>query len=401
MIYLKRNSLKYALLVAFTAAIILRTPHSLYPPRFWGEDGTQFFCYAHNNGLWSAFIKTHQGYHSLWCNCAGIIASLVPLTEAPLVTTLAGLLSQLSSAIIVLWGGIESLGSPLKKSLALCILLLVPSNTEVGLNVANSQFLFCTACGLILVGDTRTLKGPKRILLLIASINGPVSCFLTPVFLLKAWREKSAERFVQFLILFCGTLVELLSLYYGRAETHRPLVIGANRLVGVIFSHLFLAPFTTRSLFTFHLEALNGAITVSVWLLVAVFMVSILYCIRHNKDAKWLCASSFVVLVCSLLGVLDATTKDLMLYGDRYFYAPQVLLFIALLVCALGNCPKERLILKAALGIFLLLGAIEYPVLPPQITEGLSWQGEVEKWKQDHTYKLHVWPSFMTMELKP
>lgn len=400
MISPSRNSQKYALIVAYIAAIILRTSHSLWPPRFWGEDGTQFFCYAHNNGLFSSLIKTHQGYYSLWCNCSGIIANWVPLRGAPLVTTLAGLLSQLSPAIIVLWGGVESLGSSLKKFLALCILLLVPSNTEVGLNVANSQFLFCTACGLILVGDIGILKRTKRILLLIASLNGPVSCFLTPLFLLKAWREKSAERFAQFMILFCGTLVELLSLYYGRAETHRPLTLGAIRLVGVIFSHLLLAPFTTRSLFAFHLEALNGTINPLVWLLVTGFTASILYCIRSNRDAKWLFASSFVALVCSLLGVLDATTKDLMLYADRYFYAPQVLLFIALLVCALKN-RKGSVILRIILGMFLLLGALQYPVLPPQITEGPSWKDEVEKWKQDPTYKLHVWPSFMAMELKP
>lgn len=394
-----RNSPKYVLLVAYTAAIILRTPHSLYPPRFWGEDGTQFFCYAHNNGLFASFLKTHQGYYSLWCNCAGIIANWVPLRGAPIVTTLAGLLSQLSPAIIVLWGGIEFLGSPLKKFLALCILLLVPSNTEVGLNVANSQFLFCTACGLILVGDTKTLKWLKRMLLLVASLNGPISCFLIPLFLLKAWREKSAERFAQFLILFCGTLVELLSLYYSRAETHRPLVIGANRLVGVIFSHLLLAPFTTRSLFAFHLETLNGNINPIIWLLVAGFVAFILYCIRSSKDAKWLCVSSSVVLVCSLLGVLETTTKDLMLYADRYFYVPQVLLFISLLVCTLEKM-KERIILRIILGMFLLLGALEYPVLPPQIMNGPSWQGEVEKWKQDPTYKLHVWPYFMTFSLK-
>jgi len=82
--------------------IVIRDVRYFTNPRFWAEEGTLHFAYSYNHPWYQALIHPQVGYLNFYPNLATVLATLVPLEFAPLVTTLAALLVQLIPIVIIL-----------------------------------------------------------------------------------------------------------------------------------------------------------------------------------------------------------------------------------------------------------------------------------------------------------
>ena len=98
---------------------------------------------------------------------------------------------------MLLFASIPGLSStPLRKGVALLLLLVAPANPEVYLNSINSHFLLCAATGVVLISDHggRADRFGKWLLLGLAGLTGVVSTFLAPLFWVQWWLERRRER---------------------------------------------------------------------------------------------------------------------------------------------------------------------------------------------------------------
>lgn len=142
---------KLAIFLGIILAIIYRSPELFIQPRFWAEEAPTYFKYAYENsfldGLFMVVGGGEAGYLLLLGNISAVLATLVPLKYAPFVTTYFSLFIYLIPFIIILWGNSYVWDTPLKKILAVLIVLFSPSvsTPEVWLNMVNSQVY----CGII------------------------------------------------------------------------------------------------------------------------------------------------------------------------------------------------------------------------------------------------------------
>src|SRR5512133_505488 len=84
------------------AVAVARCPQLLASPRFWAEEGRDYFAYAFAHGPLAGLLASHLGYYALVTNASAALASVVPLEHAPLVTTAIALLVQLAVSALVL-----------------------------------------------------------------------------------------------------------------------------------------------------------------------------------------------------------------------------------------------------------------------------------------------------------
>jgi len=178
--------------------MFFRAPSFFFEPRFWGEEGVIYFSNAFNNSWYQALFTPHLGYFSLFNNIASTLAAnIVPLKYAPLITTLLAFVVQVIPLAIVLWSRSELWGSAVKKAVGILIILFVPVTGEIWLATNLSQFYFSLITFLILMEDMGNASLRRvwcyRILLVLSGLTGVVSCFITPLFIFKAWTKKRKD----------------------------------------------------------------------------------------------------------------------------------------------------------------------------------------------------------------
>ncbi len=185
--------------------IVWRAPGLFTEPRLWAEEGTRYFrsayAYAESPQWYRSLFQVQRGYFALWPNLAATAAAnLVPLEEAPRVTTALALLIQLAAVAILLWSESELWSHRGIKTLGVLAMIFAPLSGEIWLNTINSQFVLALIGFLILHANARQsqrLRWLFQALLGIAGLTGIVSILLTPLFVFKALKEKSRERAIQ------------------------------------------------------------------------------------------------------------------------------------------------------------------------------------------------------------
>jgi hypothetical protein len=415
--WLEKDQFTIAALIWYALALVLRAPEVLYPGRFWAEDGSVFFQYAWTHSFLDALTAPHIGYFSLVPNVAGILAAHVPLLWAPRVTNGIALIVQLLPALLVVFAKIPGLETPLRKALALLLLLVVPSNPEVYINTANSHFLLCAAAGLILISEPGQWfdRWSKWLILGLAGLTGVASTFLTPFFWLQWWKERSRARLAQAAILTLCTAIQLCFIHRAFHTGQRRMIVSPTIVAGVTYAKFVATPLLPTEEAMDHLESFRrgliatGHLPLSLWLVTAAAATLFLWlCWRsRNHTALLLAAAAIWITALSLAGSLGNGIIERMCYTARYYYAPQFFCFLALLIScsAKTSMPRGlRMIRTAWLGAVLIVGlnnyisAIQYWTF---IFSGPSWKTQVENWHRDPSTTLVLWPNMFDMTLPP
>jgi hypothetical protein len=410
-----------AALALYTFILILRAPWVWVFGRFWAEEATVYLSYAWTHPFMDALTSGHLGYYNLVPNLAGIIGAYVPLDQAPRYTVLIALLVQVLPALLVLFSSVPGLTSPARKAAALLLLLVVPANSEVLLTTINCNLLLCVSTALILVSDHGGFmdRAGKCALLALGGLDGVVSTFLTPFFWFVWWKERRRERLEQALILTVCTLIQFIVATRAIASGQRNLRFDLTVLVGTAYAKFVVTPLMPAKAAFQYLDQLargltqTGGLPAAAWLLTIIVFVGFLaLCWRSGKRAALLlAAASLWVALLSFAASRGTDTEGKLIaninYALRYYYAPQVLFFVAALVCLEEGSRLPRWSQSIA-GIWLVavlvMGCFNYACAPldwPNLFSGPSWAQQVQQWRKDPSKPLAIWPAGWEVTLPP
>ncbi|MFW2439037.1 MAG: hypothetical protein ACN4GR_06670 [Arenicellales bacterium] len=422
----QKFQLHYLSLLIFSIAflvVIFRDISLLTQPRFWAEDGRHFFEYAYKHD-WLDTLLFHPEYRLFLSNISALIATRVTsLGLAPLPFSLIWLMIIASALAIVAWGNSPVWDTPAKKILVCAMIIFAPRSAEIWLNANGTQYYTPLITALILaestVGSGIFKVYSFRILLALASINGVLSCLLTPLYWFKAFRHRNdRELIIQAAILSAGAVFQLFTLLMSSAHAERNLLSDASLFGWISWVKSVGLTFNTELAELLHNSVLSGAISIdsntftnvgylllSLWLLAVIFLA---YRLRHHIAIYILASYVLLFLFVSIFGIAGPDNvyfiyPDL---GNRYFLLTSALILISL-YASIGSFTQgtklrnSAVILSIILGLGLTNGIEQFygqklkrePTWP-------EWQAEVEKWNTDHRYILHIWPDPWVVNLQ-
>jgi protoporphyrinogen oxidase len=404
-----------------------RQPAFFSEPRFWAEEGRVFFARAWRLPWWEALFAAPLDYLSLYTNLAVVLAArLVPLEEAPLVTTLAAFVAQTAPLVILAVAAAPEWRGG-RRYVGMAIVLFASLTDEVWLTTLHSHYYFALVAFLVLlepadIGRARAVT--YAALVGFAGLTGPVACFLAPLFVLKARRSRRAADVWQATALGLATLVqvgvalaalaahqqELGGLLARSRSGRRPPpgvglavlpfvawvkaivlpILGMNAADGLIdvLAQVTQRRYTSPESLVFAVAALIGLAEALAWLTRGL-----------PSRLRWPLAGSWV-LITSLSVVLAFGDKRMLLAGStaasRYTYVPGVVLLVLLLhvVPRASGGPRSLRPLVAAVLLTLGLagGAARYPATVRWSSSWPRWSDEVRAWRQDPGHTLAIWP---------
>jgi len=415
----------FLLIVLAAGFIYLRDPRYFLQPRFWAEEGSLHFAYSFGHPVLPALFKPQLGYLNFWPNLATLLATFVPLELAPLITTLLAFAVQMLPIGLILFSRSPLWQSWGRKALGAAGVLFVPMTTEAWLNTINSFSYWGVIAFLILLEEPPEVQERRwvyRALLVLAGLTGTHACFLTPLFLYRAWDEKKVERWRQMLILLVCTIVQigLILTYRGSDDIgQRFTLIGFSTLGSIVWTQS-LAPFAIGFNNTYQWSThLYGLQTVDLslfhlWgrsLLVAAVVLFFLVVSNLPFRLRVVYLGSYGLLL--LIPLLFSTVKDNSAFiftglAGRLFVAPNILLGWMLLASTKNSKEPGRLAstrrITALLGGTLLcvgllwgFGAYWKPWVPA--SAWFNWPQEVQAWQADQDHLLRIQPEGWKVQL--
>jgi len=254
--------------------------------------------------------------------------------------------------------------------------------------------MVCVA--LVLAFDTGEVAIFRNALLALASLTGPGPALLAPLFVLRAGADRSWQRALQASILSAGAAIEI-AVYLTHPESNRSLSIDLPLLVSVIYVKHIILPFFGRRM---AMTTATGVSDLSLMLTALVFGGASITALKAGKEVAWLALGAVVLMSLSYLGALGAKTDLLhIFFGQRYYYAPQVLIGLTLLgIARTGQSIMVRAVATVLVGWLLVIGAWQFNRINPMMTDGPSWRDQIAQWRIDHRV-IKMWPPTMQIEL--
>jgi len=416
--------LRMLLILAVALFIVWRQPELLSEPRFWAEEGSNFFAYAYAHSWWENLLHPQFGYYTLYNSIATSLATMVPLEHAPAVTTVLAGVVQLGVSAAVIWWRLPLLPALWQRGvLAFGVQFL--AHPRIWLTTIGVQYFLCVLSFLILLeeGQTecRARLLPRQLLLAFNGLTGVLSCFLIPAFLLKWHRERSRSHLRYALILTACLLLQagvfaaaLMSNDGGvafRLRATDPLRLAAR------FIHFqFVIPFTGRVIWLNDaVKTLDDRITallrpiidntpeicdyMVLQQLLGLTIIALLavagFTLRRKRDTGVVLTAFVVVAAFSTLFSVNSSG------GPRYTYAPSVmmLVFTAVIARTIGISVPLR---RTAMG--MLIAAVLLCDYRPTMVFAYSpdwpkWRQELAQWRANPAYQLRLWPAPFVMTL--
>jgi len=427
--------------LAGVALMWARQPAFFSAPRFWAEEGRVFFARAWTAPWWDMLTATPLDYFTLWTNLAvGAAVRLVPLEQAPLVTTLAALAVQ-ALPLVVLACAVAPEWRDGRRWVAMAIVLLASLSDEIWLTTLHSHYYFALAAFLVLLepADVGRVRAALYAGLVgLAGLTGPVPCFLLPLFAWKYRRSRRPADAWQLVALGAATAVQLAVLATtlagrdqtpadllargapaaGRPGARRPIAtLGPAAVPVIVWTKMVVLPIlgvaaAERAAATLHDVArapglagllFAGGAAAGLGLFVGWLARGV------PPRLRWLVAGSWA-LVASLSVLLSYGSKAILFYSaagsSRYAYVPGVLLLILLLHAVRGVPGDQRPTGRAVVAALLLAaalagGAARYPDALRWKASYPDWTAEVARWRRNPAHALRIWPPGWSVRLAP
>jgi hypothetical protein len=400
---------KTAYVVSFAFLVAIRIP-GIFRGRFWAEEGNIFFANAWHLPWYQALIVSYGGYLNITANFAGVLARyLAPLDRACFVTTFFALVIQTFPAILLCQSKMTWLQSRKILIAALLIVATLPLSQEIWLSTIGSQCHLTLCVGLILCLEARSkLAGAfQKFILIIAPLSGPGSTFFLPLFLARAWIDRSTdgskERLKQALILGFAILIQFCFFFRPQERAAITPVSGTDPqlLLNIFCVRHILGPFlgmqqtsditaTWREAYLQqHISCNWASIATVLFFLICTTMLWL----SKQTTPKWLFASGLMLALLSHFGALgDHSGLLLPAASERYFFAPQILFELSILCLACSDKRWIKCFSKSIIAWLLVIAAHEYFWTPGYYKDGPRWSSEVKRWRRDPNYALKIWP---------
>jgi hypothetical protein len=323
--------------------------------------------------------------------------------------------------MIVLFSKLPGIETPCQKLMGTGLVLLLIPNLETWLSLALSQFHNGLAVALIMVSksDRKWMRGVRYFTLIVAGLNTALPCFFIPFFWLVWIIDKDSGKLRECILLSIVALIQGLVVLSYLDDGIRPYFLSVSYLPYALIVKQFLLPFAGWSFADGHVSELRKMFAENFWLLgwvVPAVYASIIYLIVRFKDkvAGILLSSGIFVLILSVIGDIGfSRTEDKIAYidviiGGRYFFIPNLLFFLSLLVLSRNKVSiLDRwisLFLRGLVIWVILVGLFNYYPrngFTQQFLAGPSWKEELAEWREDPGYKLRTWPKRKAFFLPP
>lgn len=387
-----KDNLKFRIILLLVCILLIafREINLLINPRFWAEEGQLFYPFALKHSIATILTTPLVGYLTLFNSIiSSIQAKGFSIEVAPLVSTYAGFIVQLIPAIIIIFTSHDFWNTALKKIIySLITIVIVPP--EMFLNTTNSHFIFGLITFLIMVTPAFKLHQLKkysfRILLIIGGLTGPASMFLSPIFIYKAYREKSKEKFIQAAILSLCAIIQAGVIAYSLLYSNN-----YKRLQPFDFDLTAAAFFTDN--FSLNMNRMNFGI--------AMFFLFVYLFIKNRKsfEHRIFLLSFIIIAVCSTLGSLN------MQGAPRYSYIPTVIFMMLLAFeffeLKLTQFNSPYLLASVFFVPCFLMSFVCYTYRMQYVYKpGLPiWKDEVAKYRLDSGYHPKIHPDYLYVEI--
>jgi hypothetical protein len=390
------------LLATYAVLLLIRMPDILIKRRFWAEEGEVYFHNAWNERWYDALFAVHSGYLNLSASIATLLAAhLVPLEFAPLVSTTFALFIQLCPVFLLITGCVEWLRNRVTLTLALLLLLACNNTGEVWLNSITSQFhlALCAALILALPAAGGWLGAFRAGLLVLAPLSGPASIFLTPLFFLRAWLDRSRARLIQGGLLAAFGVLQVLMVALhpdpGRSVGIGPrlliLVMYIKHLIEPLFGRNYAARVASRLIET---VTSGGPVLPEITItLIAILAIVITAWKTADPVVNWLLAGGATIMALSYFGSLAPHIGLLVVGGGgRYEYAPGVLFGLTLLGISKRSEGWVKAISTVLVIWVIVVGMHDYFRDNRFFGTGSTWTKEISRWRADPSYRVQFWP---------
>lgn len=420
------NAFAWIVLVLVIILIVVRQPQYFLQPRFWAEEGTLHFAFSYSHNWLTALFQPQVGYLNFWANLATLLATLVPLETAPLVTTLMAMIVQLVPVVLILWSTSSIWNHWSRKLLGVAVLLFVPLTTEVWLNSVNSYPFFAVITFFILLVEPPSGLSQRwfyRILLVFSGLTGTNSCFLIPLFALRAWQERNRERWLQLILLSICAVIQIILIFSfqsGGNIGQRFHIIGLSTFGLTMWTQgfgLFAFGYDQASnwatlFYSMALEDMTGFQTWSRAMLAVGF--TLLFVLTANLPLKTRIYFVGAYFILMLLPMMFSVVQDkywLAMTGlhQRIFLAPNILLGWMLLLGIQFRQGNHRYLSLSNLISFvcillltasLLWGIKTFREQTRAVETWPDWKQEVEIWRTNPNYALRIQPDGWFVELQ-
>ena len=356
-------------------ALILaaRRPEHLRNPQFWAEDGV-YYRQAYTLGA-RALIEPFGGYLHTVQRIVTAVSRWVDPAWAPAIFTGAAFLLTLYVAART-----QSPRFSLRPHVGYALaVVLVPDTFEVLLFLTN--ILRVTAAGLLLVLISREpfrwwQKAHDVAAVLLFGLTGPYSVLFAPLFVWRAWQRRTrASLVLAVLVIGCaltqGVLIGLQQA--GKLADEGPVAMGAGDVVPEkLFAVLGMR--IAGSLLAGSRVPLDYPLLVEIALGIGVLVAVALLALRKGPartERVWLTMAFLFVLASVLYRcrfVLPALCH--VVYGNRYFYLPQLIVLWLLIDLALE---RRRWLSRGAAVLLLWMLVANIPRLREPGLPDMRW----------------------------
>jgi hypothetical protein len=367
-----------ALVAVLTWLQMVRRPG---PPPLWDslftEDGKIFLSQAINEHFLDSLATSYFGYLHTMPRVISMMATWVPLEDAPLVMGLLTTAAVAFASVYVLAASGAWIASPLLRGvLALAVAFAPVTAREISGSVANLHWalIYAAFWAVICPWRSRGWLVASTAVVLAAVLSNPLCGILLPIALAFAIRAAERRAFAvpaalalglaaQFLLRdesassFGGSRWETLPRIFAERVTSSVLV--GDRYLEDVFGGATGSPFAWASL-----VLVVAAVAVALW--------------RLRGRRRWLVAGGVVLSVsCFLISVLGRGTLSLfpskpwLLASTRYIYLPVLFLMTALIAAVDRSSPGDRRFPArelAVAGLVLVTMVMSYRA--PHRTEG-------------------------------
>jgi hypothetical protein len=326
-------------LIACALILAVRRPAQIRNPQFWAEDGKVFYTEAYTLGA-RAFVRSFGGYLHTLQRIVAAASQWADPAWAPAIFVAATFLLTVYVAART-----QSARFPLRPHIGYALaVVLVPDTFEVLLFLGNVHFV--TAAGLVLVLISRDARrwwqhGHDAAAVLLLGLTGPYSVLFAPLFVWRTLRRRTRPSLVlAILVTGCaltqGILIALhekgrlgdegpVAMGYGDFAPRKLLAVPGMRIAGSL-----LAGSRVPSDYPLLVETALG-----IGVLVAVALLAL----RKGSartERVWL-AMAFLLVLGGTLYRCRFVLPDLChaVYGNRYFYLPQLIVLWLLIDLAL------------------------------------------------------------------
>jgi hypothetical protein len=385
-------------LVLMLGSIILiafREPALLLYPRLWAEEGCIFYQFALHHSLYEIFTTAHVGYLTLFNSIVSALqAKIFSVENAAIVSTYMGFLVQLVPVYIISFTNYKFWDNPIKK--ILCVLtVIVVAAPELWLNTTNSHFIFGLITFIIMIIPSLELSKFQRhffkILLFVGGLTGPASILFTPAFLLKAYREKSKEKYIQASMLSICAIIQASVIIYSILFNNTYNRLSNHNYVKTIYHYVVdnfsMLPHTSTS----YLHPIMFYCNLTFGLVMACLFFYVFIKSRDNTDYFISLTSLLIVGTFSTLGSLN------MAGSPRYAYIPTCIFMLIIISEAFKTDVfniKLKYVFSLTLALCLMANTIYYKRGMRNVYADSypKWAEEIAKWRVDKTYAPRIHP---------